>query len=54
MKELRKEIEKAKQKKDEAFKEYMKKPTKQNYDWHQYCAQYYNGLKKAFELIEGE
>lgn len=54
MKKLREELEKAEEKMKEASKEYIKKSTKQNYDWYTYCQRYYEGLKKAFDLIEGE
>lgn len=54
MKKLREELERAKIKMDKAGKDYVKHSTRQNYDWYQYCKIYYEGLKKAFDLIEGE
>mgnify|MGYP006908797468 CR=1 FL=1 len=54
MKELRKEMERANIRLQEARNNYLKHTSKQNYDWWKMCEQYYNGLKKAFDLIEGE
>ena len=54
MKKLREEIQKALTILNDAKEQYIKKSTQQNYYWVQYCQQYYNGLKKAFDLIEGE
>lgn len=54
MKKLREEILKAKEAMNDAMEQYLKKDTKQNYDWLQYCKRYLEGLQKAFDLIEGE
>ena len=54
MKKLREELEKAKIKMDKAGKDYVKHTTRQNYDWWKTCELYYKGLKKAFDLIEGD
>ena len=54
MKKLREEILKAKKDVNDAQEQYIKKQTKQNYDWYQYCKRYLEGLQKAFDLIEGE
>ena len=52
MKELIEEMEKAKEILNESIREYTKKPTKYNFDWYINCRRYYEGLKKAFDLIE--
>ena len=54
MKQLREELEKAKKQVREAKNEYIKKSTTKNYEWYQFCNQYYLGLQRAFDLIEGE
>lgn len=53
MKKLREEILKAQEKLNDAKEQYIKSQTKQNYDWWKYCEQYYKGLKRAFDLVEG-
>lgn len=53
MKKLREELERAKIKMEKASRDYIKHPTKQNYDWYSCCELYYKGLKRAFDLIEG-
>lgn len=53
MKKLREEILEAQEKLNDAKEQYIKSQTKQNYDWWKYCEQYYKGLKRAFDLVEG-
>lgn len=54
MKKLREEILKAQEILNNAKEEYIENPTEHNYEWFQLCEQYYKGLQKAFDLIEGE
>lgn len=53
MKKLREELQVAEEKMKEASREYIKKSTQQNYHYYQYWKRYWEGLKKAFDLIEG-
>lgn len=50
---LREELQRAKENMFKAGKQYVRNSTKQNYDWWKCCEQYYKGLQKAFDLIEG-
>lgn len=54
MKKLLKELKDAEEKMIEAKNEYMNKPTYDRQDWYNYCKRYYDGLKKAFDLLKGE
>lgn len=54
MKKLREEIEQARKDMLEAFRVYTKKSTQINYNEYVARLRYYEGLKRAFDLIEGE
>ena len=54
MKELKKELKKAKERMIESWNVYCKKSTQINYNEYLMKAVYYEGLNRAFDLIEKE